>query len=128
EEAASELDAKLAAICRQHGIPEKLRPQLGYCWASRGENALSERRGELRRVAQARIEAIKQTALTTIMANEAEALTSIVATGLTSGEARSFLDAMPTPEQLMPPIVLQEIEDGMRKKLALAGEEEEDDV
>jgi hypothetical protein len=55
--AAHEAQATIAAACRELGIPKAFAPRVSEGWYSRGENASSERRAELRRVAKAEIEA-----------------------------------------------------------------------
>lgn len=59
---------------------------------------------ELRKTAQARIEAAAKAARTTIEARSLEVQTELLAAGLTSDAARAFLASMPTPAQLMPTV------------------------
>src|SRR5712692_10011306 len=40
---AQEADARLAARCRELGIPEKFRPSMSLSWYGRGENVLATR-------------------------------------------------------------------------------------
>src|SRR2546427_786502 len=82
-----------------------------------GAMTKGERRRELRKVAQTRIEAIKQATLTAIAAEEAELLIKILARGLTSAEAKAFLESIPKVEQLMPPIAILELERALPKPL-----------
>ena len=63
---------------------------------------MKERRAELRRVAQTRIEALQQAAIVRIEAAKVEGLTLLARDGLESAEAQAFLAAMPTAEILMP--------------------------
>jgi hypothetical protein len=88
--------------CEEMGIPERFRPRLQVAWAGRGENATRERRAELRRVAQTQADADQKQALTQIEAASVEAQTELLRDGLTTDAARAWLDALPTPEQLMP--------------------------
>jgi hypothetical protein len=69
-----------------------------------------ERRAELRKAADAEIEKLKTAAIFHIKQVCATALTELVATGLTSEAARRFLEKVRTPEKLMPPLDLKEIE------------------
>jgi hypothetical protein len=122
-----EADAKIAALCREHGIPENFRPGLNLSWYSRGENASAERRAELRRLAESRIEASKKAARTAITAREAELLTRVIAGGLASDEARTFLESLPMADELMPPIVLHELEHDLPKRLRVTSGDDDDE-
>jgi hypothetical protein len=102
DEAVRWADEQIARICRERGIPEEFRPGMYLSWHGRGENALNERRVELRRRAQTQIAA--EAAKAAIEAREAEALTALIADGLESAEAQAFLNSLPTAEQLMPPV------------------------
>lgn len=105
-----EADAKIAAICRDRGVREEFRPRLSLAWYGRGANADRERRGELRKLAQARIAAAAKEAKATIEAKSADVLTELVAGSLESEDARKFLETIPTPDQLMPPVTVAELE------------------
>jgi hypothetical protein len=105
-----EVDAQIAAICRERGVPEEFRPQLHTMWYGRGANASKERRAELRKLAQARIKAAGQEAKTAIDAQSVEVMSEIIAGALESDEARRYLDKIPTPAQLMPPVEVAELE------------------
>ena len=48
----AEADTQIAQRCRELGIPERFRPSIECRWYNRGENAMRDRRAELRRVAQ----------------------------------------------------------------------------
>lgn len=128
QQTVKEADARIAAVCREHGIPEKLRPQLGLSWYDRGESASKARRDELRKVARSRIEASRKAAVMAIGAKEAELLTVVIAGGLASEEARSFLESIPTVEQLMPPVAIRELEqDAQQKQLPASDHDEEEE-
>jgi hypothetical protein len=60
EEAMKQAKHLIAERCQQLGIPPQFSPGLDLYWRSRGENACSDRRAELRRVAYAEIEALGQ--------------------------------------------------------------------
>ncbi len=113
EGAVKVADDQIARICRDLGVPERFRPSLHLQWYQRGENALSERRAELRKVAQARIAGAGKKAKQTIDAKAAGLLTDLIAGGLESEEARAFLDSIPTAAALMPPVEIAEL-DGSR--------------
>jgi hypothetical protein len=95
----------------QLGIPEAFRPRIGgVSWIQRGENAVAGRRTELRRVARSRIDALTAAAKVEIERRSVDVQTTLISGGLESEEAKAFLETMPTPEQLMPPVALTEIE------------------
>ncbi len=100
--AVAAADEQVAAKCRELGIPDEFRPRLTVQWYRRGENAAADRRAELRKTANAHIEAQAKAAKTTIEARSLDVQTELMAGGLTSGAARQFLAAMPTPAALMP--------------------------
>lgn len=102
--ALQEADAQLAAICQAQGIPEKFRPSLHLSWYGRGENATAERRAELRKLAYARIDADRKAGVQLVDAWAAEKLTTLVAGGLSSDDAKAFLDGLPSPDALLPSI------------------------
>jgi hypothetical protein len=110
--AVAEADRQVAALCRERGIPEEFRPGLNLNWYGRGSNAVPARRAELRKVAQARIAAAGKGAKAAIEAREAEVLTELLAGGLTSQAARSFLESIPTAAALMPALQVRELEVG----------------
>jgi hypothetical protein len=112
ELAVAQADEQVAQICRERGIPEDFRPQLGILWYGRGENAYKERRDELRRLARAQVERLGVTCKAAIEAKEAELLTAVIAGGLESDEARAFLGSIPSPDHLMPPVIIEELEVG----------------
>jgi hypothetical protein len=119
-------DEEIIRICREHGIPEEFRPGLSLGWFGRGENACAARRAELRRRFQAEIEAKAAAAKTAIEARAAEALTALIAGGLESGQAKEFLRTMPTPEQLLPPIVVPTLPGQRADQPRIAAVEHED--
>lgn len=111
-EAVAEADRQVAELCRQRGIPEDFRPGLTVGWYGRGRNAVPARRAELRKVAQTRIAAAAKAAKAAIEAREADVLTELLAGGLTSDAARSFLESIPSAAALMPPLQVRELETG----------------
>jgi replicative superfamily II helicase len=103
-DAAKKCNAEIAARAKELGIPDEFAPKLTYGWARRGENEYSARRAELRRVAKAEIETIEKLAMVQIEAGSVEAQTQVIAHGLTSEAAISFLQNMPAIESMMPPL------------------------
>lgn len=102
-------DDEIARRCEELGIRPEFRPRLTLGWRSAGENAVKSRREELRRLARYELEAAGKTARQRIDAGELEAVTAIVAVGM-GARARELLEAMPTPEQLVPVLDLGELE------------------
>jgi hypothetical protein len=88
--------------CEEMCIPEHFRPRLGLTWMGRGENAVGERRAELRRVAQTRADVDQKQALEHIETASLETQEQLLRDGLTTSAAREFIDRLPTPEQLLP--------------------------
>jgi len=115
-QAVQEADRQVAERCRERGIPQDFRPSMHVSWFGRGANAVASRRAELRRVAQTRITAAGKAAKASIEAREAEILTELLAGGLTSDAARAFLQSIPTPAELMPPLAVAELEGAARSR------------
>jgi hypothetical protein len=109
KKAVEEADAEVAKRCRELGIPAEFRPGINCSWYGRGENADRSRRVELRKVAQTRLAANARAAKVEIDRTIAELLTQLTAGALESGSARDFLDAMPSIDQLLPPLALREL-------------------
>jgi hypothetical protein len=101
---AVEAQAKIEERSRELGIPERFAPGLNVYWYSRGENAVVQRRAELRKVAQTRLAANAKTAKAQIERRSVEVQTQLVAGGLESDEAREFLASMPQADALMPAV------------------------
>jgi hypothetical protein len=60
-------------------------------------------------VAQTTLSAAEKRARTAIERQSVALQTQLVAGGLTTAAARAFLEALPTPEQLMPPLTLADM-------------------
>jgi len=101
--------AKVAARATQLGIPANFAPDISFSWYRRGENAIKERRIELRKMATTRIAALEAKAIVDIELASVEAQTRIASSGLTSEAARSFLDSLPKLETLMPKLSFEEV-------------------
>ena len=97
-------NARIAARCAELGIPKDFAPSLDFHWYGRGENASKVRRQELRKVAVSRIDAIEQAAIVQIELSSVQAQTEIATHGLTSQAARSFIERLPSVEELMKPL------------------------
>lgn len=108
--AVTAANEQIAETCASLGIPREFAPGLHAGWYARGENACNKRRAELRKAASARIDEHYRSALTSIEAKSAEVQTQLLIGGLTSSDARAFVETIPTPEALMPVVALGEIE------------------
>lgn len=96
--------------CEELGIPRTFAPTIGMSWYGSGENALASRRGELRRVAQASIEAMKKAAITKIEKQSLDLRTQVVAMGLLSADAKLFLESLAPVEDAMQSLDFVEVE------------------
>jgi hypothetical protein len=105
-EAAREEIAKaqevIAQRCTELGIPKRFAPTVSMSWHGRGENAISERRAELRRVAVSRIAAIEKKTIATVARKIIELEATVVMSGLTSDAAKGMLEQITDIETLMP--------------------------
>lgn len=108
--AAKEANEKVAAEAERLGIPEDFRPSLQFTWNRRGEAEYSQRRAELRRVAKAEIETLEKAARVQIEAQSVQAQTEIIAHGLTTDAALSFLSSLPKVEAMMPALDVTDIQ------------------
>ncbi len=109
EVAVNAANEAIAARCVELGIPREFAPGVGFGWYDRGQNAVANRRAELRRAAKSRIQVIEKEARTRIERMSLEAQTAVIANGLESAAAKLFLEQMPPIEALMPPVDAEEI-------------------
>ncbi len=58
EQAVAEAKVVIAQRCRELRIPPEFAPDIDVAWYRRGENAVNQRRIELRRVAKTEIDAL----------------------------------------------------------------------
>lgn len=108
--AVAEADAQVERLCTELGVRPEFRPRLALAWHARGVNGIEKRRTELRKVAATAADAAAKRARATIDAEEARLCTELAARALTTGEARSWLEALPAAVELMPPLTLAELE------------------
>lgn len=101
---------KIAKRCAQLGIPERYAPSLDLTWAGRGENALEQRRRELRSAADAIIAAMSRKAEAQIDKQSLDLRTQVVAMGLLSPESKLFLESLATVEEAMAEIEFTDVE------------------
>jgi hypothetical protein len=97
-------DRELAKRCEELGIRPEFRPRLSLSWYGRGENASKERRAELRKVMETRLDEMAKAATVQIESKILEGLTLLAADGLESSAAQAFLAGMPSVDALMPSI------------------------
>jgi hypothetical protein len=109
EREVKKAQARIAARCRELGIPVRFAPTLEIGWYSRGENAVNARRAELRRMAASQIAAIEQKAFVEIESSCLDAQTKLTLTGCTSDMARAFVESLPAIDTLMPRLSYSEI-------------------
>jgi translation initiation factor 2B subunit (eIF-2B alpha/beta/delta family) len=109
EKAIEEAQAIVETRSRELGLPARFAPRISGGWISRGEQAFKERRRELRAMGQRLVDAMIKAGKARIEESSLNVQTQIMTIGF-SEEAKAILDAMPTPEQLMPPLQLAELE------------------
>jgi len=109
EKAVEDANVVVAARCAELGIPKEFAPSIQVGWWDRGQNAVAQRRSELRRMAKTRITAIEKDAIVKIERLSLEAQTEVVANGLVSSAAKEFLERMPTLDVLMPSLDAREL-------------------
>src|SRR5919108_697610 len=113
EQRVNQWDEQIAAICRGMGVPEEFRPRLTLSWYSRGENASSTRRAELRKVGEARIAELETAGQAALAVRSVQIQRELVAGGLRSEEAKRLLASLPRADELMPEFALEELEQAL---------------
>lgn len=108
--AVDAVDAEIARRAAEMGVPEQFRPSIGLDYYSRGGNGMASRRAELRKVAQTRLEADARKAKVEVDRRTAEICIQLASGGLSSPEAREFLDAMPRVDELLPNLRMPELD------------------
>jgi len=114
ERRVQELNAQIAERCQEAGIPARFAPSAHMGWLSRGENYSAKRRTELRKVAETRIAASEKAAKAEIERRSVDVQTALIAGGLESDEARTFLESIPSAAGLMPQLSVAAIEAATR--------------
>jgi hypothetical protein len=109
DQAVSEAQAKIQERSHQLGIPDRFAPRISHTWTSQGEQAIKERKIELRQMARRQVDAMIKSAKRKVEEISCDAQTKILASSFSS-EAQALLDAMPSAEQLMPKLNLGELE------------------
>jgi hypothetical protein len=113
-----EVQATVAARCKELGILPEFAPTISFDWYGRGQNAAKGRRDELRKVAYTRIDAKAKEAKTRITLVACDYRSRLVSGSLESDEAKAFLESMPTVADMMPQITVAQIQDEMAKAKA----------
>jgi len=110
EEACRKANDQIAAQCSLLGIPANKAPKLDLMWRSRSMDFSDpSRKAELRRLALDRLAALTATAKSVIDEQLLEVETALISDGLQSDDAMAFLEKIPTPEQLMPSLSLDDL-------------------
>jgi hypothetical protein len=110
EEVVGKANADIAAACMDLGIPAKHAPRISIGWQSRSpEYSNRGRRAELHKLAETRLAALTKTAKTAIQAAALDSEEALVMGGLESSEARQTVAALPSVEQLMPSLSLDDL-------------------
>jgi hypothetical protein len=103
-DARAQAAARLAERGEALGIPARFAPEFhaNVKWYGRGENLLAGRRTELRNVAVSRIAALEKATHVAIERQALEIQTRLLAGGLSSPEARAFLESLPSADAHAP--------------------------
>jgi hypothetical protein len=110
EEALAKANAQIQAQCADLGIPAKDAPELLLGWKARSPQYEDKaRRAELRKLAETRLTALTKTAKTAIQSAALATEEKLILGGLQSSEARESFASMPTVEQIMPPLSLEDL-------------------
>lgn len=110
QEVVAESQTKIAERCKELGIPAAFAPTLVVGWQGRGENAVKERRAELRRVAKQQVEAMTKAAMTKIEKQSLDLRTQVVAQGLLSAAAKQFLESLTPVDESMRALDFADVE------------------
>ncbi len=110
EQAVKDAQVVIEERCRELRIPKEFAPTIQMLWFGRGENAVKERRTELRFAAKARLDALEASAKTEIERVSVVGQTNLLADGLTTEAAQTLLEQMPSTETLMPVLELNQVQ------------------
>jgi hypothetical protein len=113
------VNKEIAKRSAELGIPERFCPSICWSWRSRGENLIKDRRTELRMVAQTRITERVKRAKCEIDRRSVDLQTQLAQDGLETEQAKKFLAALPSVEELLPTLAFKELEDDADKHYAL---------
>lgn len=110
---AAESQSKIAERCKELGIPPTFAPSLTVVWHGRGENALAQRRAELRVMAKARIDAMSKAAITKIERTSLALRTQVVGMAIMSPDAKMFFESLAPIDESMHALEFRDIEVAM---------------
>lgn len=110
EAAVADAKQQIANECERLGIPKEMAPSLHMNWYDRGRNATSQQRVEMRRLAGTQIEALQNAAISAIERQSLETQEKIMVGGLSTDDARLFLEAMPSAQDLMPELTMENVD------------------
>lgn len=103
------INEKLTAVLDEKGIHPSLRPRM-LAWYSAKHGLDRGDLGDLRRVAKAELDAATKRAKVEIDRQTARVCTEIVASSLTSDQAREILARVDAPESLVPALSLEKVQ------------------
>ena len=109
-EVAKKGDAAIAALCRQRGIADEVRPILTLCQLDRREDARSKRLAQLQRKGEELMQAYHLMAVKIIKRKVDGLLDTFVSEGRTPQEVRELVDSAMNVKNLMWPIVVRDLE------------------
>lgn len=118
-EECAKAQAAISERCEALGIPLAMHPLVNFDWQTRGPYAVAGQQQNLRRVAHGRIAAQERAAIAEIDRAALEIQTNLVRAGLTSETAIEFLSAMPSVNDLMPPVNMDELEAPKRRQIGM---------
>jgi hypothetical protein len=102
--------AKIAERCAELGIPKEFAPSISFSWSGRGENAVKERRNEIRRVGQAKVEEQVRSAYNATERAQLNAMQQVIEAGHLSDAAKAFLDNLTPIDEEMKALDFHELE------------------
>jgi hypothetical protein len=109
-EAWRKANEEIALESEEMGIPREFAPSLSAPhWFERGENMVRQRRVELTRVAYSRIEQMEKEAKLQIERSSVELQTRLLGDCRESGDAKAFLETMPSESFLCPLATITDI-------------------
>jgi Winged helix-turn-helix DNA-binding len=110
EQQIAKANAQIEAACLDMGVPSNHAPRIQAHWMSRSpEYSDRTRRAQLKELATKRVAALTKLAKTAIQDTVLRIEEQLLLGGLSTDEARSVYEAMPTAEQLMPNLDLADL-------------------
>lgn len=110
EEATAKANDQIRRKCAELGIPAGQAPQLHSMWSPRGRQFSNrERRAELEKLAKARLAALAKEAKVRINNAALQVEEQLILGGFESDAARAAFELLPSAEELMPRLSLQEL-------------------